>query len=58
MTRYQKDISFTETTVQDACLRSIFKKSYIEGLVTVLSFDCATRAESIGLVQEDDVFKE
>jgi hypothetical protein len=40
------------------CLRSTFKKTYIEGLVTVLSFDYATRVESIELVQEDDVFKE
>ena len=40
------------------CLRSVFKKTYMDGFVAVLSFDYATRAVSIELIQEDKVFEE
>jgi hypothetical protein len=40
------------------CLRSIFKKTFIEGFAAMLSYDPVTRKVSIELVQEDIEFKE
>ena len=39
------------------CLRSRFQKTFSEGLVSVVSFDCATREVSVELAQENEVFE-
>jgi hypothetical protein len=40
------------------CLRSRFQKTFSEGLVSVVSFDYATRKVTIELVEADEVFEE
>jgi len=40
------------------CLRSRFQKTFSEGLAVVITFNYATREESIELVPEDVVFEE
>ncbi|TFH06663.1 MAG: hypothetical protein E4H14_10335 [Candidatus Thorarchaeota archaeon] len=40
------------------CLRSRFQKTFLEGIVAVVSFDYVTREVSIELVPEDEVFDE